>query len=105
MFIPVRRHFIKLSLIFSICRIEGRKRILKIGLERAFALVLRECREEAGYTQEKLAEEASFDRTYISLLERSKRMPRLPSLFQLCKALDVGVSEFISRIESRMKHG
>ena len=73
--------------------------------KRAFALVLRECREEAGLTQEELAAEAGFDRTYISLLERQKQSPRLESLFRLCEILGVKPSEVLARMESRLEHG
>jgi transcriptional regulator with XRE-family HTH domain len=40
-------------------------------------------------TQEKLAEIAGFDRTYISLLERGIRNPSLVNIFRLANALNI----------------
>ena len=46
-----------------------------------------------GISQEKLAELCEFDRTYISMLERSKRNPSYLNLLKLCKGLNVSISE------------
>ena len=49
-------------------------------------------RLELKLSQEKLAELCEFDRTYISLLERSKRNPSLLNLKKLSLGLDIELS-------------
>ena len=51
-------------------------------------------RERQKISQEKLSEKLSFDRTYISMLERGKRMPSVMTLYRLSKELKVDVKEF-----------
>jgi len=50
-------------------------------------------------SQERLSQESSLDRSYISLLERGLRQPSLTTLLQLAKALDVSASELILKVE------
>lgn len=50
-------------------------------------------REALGLSQEKLAEQCGFDRTYISMLERGKRNPSLINLLRLSKGLQTSVSK------------
>jgi transcriptional regulator with XRE-family HTH domain len=52
-----------------------------------FAANLRLHREKAGLSQEKLAELCDLHRTEISLLERSKRSPRLETIVILARGL------------------
>ena len=54
-------------------------------------------------SQEELAFECGFDRTYISLLERGIRSPTVRSLVQLAGVLKVGPSEFLLRMEALLK--
>lgn len=54
--------------------------------------VIRERREVLGLSQEKLAEQCGFDRTYISMLERGMRNPSLQNLFKLAEGLGTSVS-------------
>lgn len=53
---------------------------------------IRAQREQLGLSQEKLAEQCGFDRTYISMLERGKRNPSLLNLLKLAKGLQTSVS-------------
>jgi transcriptional regulator with XRE-family HTH domain len=55
--------------------------------------VIRARRVELGLSQEKLAEQCGFDRTYISMLERGKRNPSLINLLRLAKGLKTSVSK------------
>ena len=71
----------------------------KQTLEAAFGQVLREFRNEAGISQEKLAMECELDRTYISILERGLRQPSLRTIFSIAKALKTTPSKLLSRIE------
>jgi transcriptional regulator with XRE-family HTH domain len=54
---------------------------------KQFAQNLRTRREEMGFSQEALADMCDLDRTTISLLERSKRSPRLDTIVTLARAL------------------
>jgi transcriptional regulator with XRE-family HTH domain len=63
----------------------------------AFGRVLRDCRNQAGVTQEELAALADVDRTFMSLLERGLRQPTLETLFRLASALGVAPATLVSR--------
>lgn len=52
-------------------------------------------RLELNLSQEALAEKCGFDRTYISLLERSKRNPSYLSLVKLCDGLEIDIKELL----------
>jgi transcriptional regulator with XRE-family HTH domain len=52
-----------------------------------FGLRLREVREKAGISQEKLAELAGLHRTYVSSVERGKRNISLQNIERLAEAL------------------
>jgi transcriptional regulator with XRE-family HTH domain len=54
-----------------------------------FALNLRKRREKIGLSQEALAEVCGLHRTEISLLERSKRSPRLETIVILAHGLEL----------------
>ena len=58
-----------------------------------FGQCLQNARTKRGLSQEKLAEAANLDRTYISLLERGKRNPSLLCIASLSRALDISLSE------------
>lgn len=56
---------------------------------------LRELRDERGLTQEKLAELAGLERTYISQAEQGRRNTTVLTLQKLAAALDVEVTELL----------
>jgi transcriptional regulator with XRE-family HTH domain len=68
-------------------------------VDELFGQVLRQLRRERGLSQEDLAFESGYHRTYISLLERGKKSPSLKTLFQLANALNIQPSEIIDRIQ------
>jgi len=68
-------------------------------IEIIFGNLLKEIRVEKRFSQEKLADLCSLDRTYISLLERGLRQPTLKTIFKISKALNITPSEFIKKIE------
>lgn len=65
----------------------------------AFGLNVLRRREAKGLSQEKLAEKADLDRTYISGIERGVRNPGLRSLVRLAKALGVTTAELCDGID------
>jgi transcriptional regulator with XRE-family HTH domain len=73
-------------------------------LEQALLHVLRELRTTRNMSQQDLADGSGLSRQYISLLERSQRMPRLDTLLSLCQGFGVSFSEFSSHIERMLHH-
>jgi len=67
----------------------------------AFGLSLRRERESKSLTQEKLAEKADLDPTYISGIERGVRNPSLLSIVRIAKALGTTTSHLSRGIEGR----
>ena len=57
------------------------------GILAALGLNVRRARETKEFTQEKLAERASLDPTYISGIERGLRNPGIKNVARLAKAL------------------
>lgn len=57
------------------------------------AKAIRDRREELGLSQERLAEECGFDRTYISMLERGTRNPSFLNLLKIADGLKTSVSK------------
>jgi transcriptional regulator with XRE-family HTH domain len=55
----------------------------------AFGLNVRRCREHLGLTQERVAERADLDPTYISGIERGIRNPSLLSMARVARALGI----------------
>ena len=71
-------------------------------LEKAFGDALREVRTERGLSQEKLALESKYHRTYIGMLERGLQNPTLRTIVRLAEILEVPPSEIVSRFERKM---
>ena len=46
-------------------------------------------------SQEALADKCGLDRTYISLVERSKRNPSYLRLIKLCEGLELNIKELL----------
>ena len=68
----------------------------------AFGRVLRETRKAKGLSQEELAAEAEFDRTYPSLLERGLRTPTHTVVIQLAKVLRVTAAWLVNKTLEEM---
>ena len=64
-----------------------------------FARNLREARQRARISQERLAFTAQLHRTEISLLERGEREPRLSTIVRLARGLDVSPASLLEGIE------
>ena len=72
-------------------------------IKAIFGKVLKELRVERSLTQEKLAELADFDRTYIYRLEKGKREPSLSTILKLSDALKVSPGEILNRVNNLRK--
>lgn len=70
------------------------------GPAKALGQAVREIRMEHKISQEQLAFDSGFDRTYISLVERGVRSPTIRSLVRLADVLKVRPSEIMARMET-----
>ncbi|MEP6503695.1 MAG: helix-turn-helix transcriptional regulator [Betaproteobacteria bacterium] len=64
-----------------------------------FGAVIRQLRESRGWSQERLAGTASLNRSYMGEIERATAMPSLATAEKLALALEVALSDLISRCE------
>jgi len=69
------------------------------NVSERFAIVVRQLREARGWSQERLALRAQLNRSYMGEIERATAMPSLATAGKLAHALDVPLSELISRCE------
>lgn len=72
---------------------------------KAFGEALRHFRKTHHLSQEKLAEIADIDRTYISLLELGSRSPTLDTVVPLCRAMTLRLDEFFQKVEELIANG
>lgn len=79
------------------CNINVMKNQEEILLKK-LAAKIKERRVELNLSQEKLAEICNFDRTYISLLERSKRNPSFLNLKRLSSGLNIELSVLLQDV-------
>jgi transcriptional regulator with XRE-family HTH domain len=66
---------------------------------KAVGVVVRELRERAGHSQERLSGECGFDRTYISRVERGIINPTVIRLWKIADALKTPLSQIARRME------
>ena len=71
-------------------------------LAKAFGVVLRELRKEAGLTQEALGLDADLRRTFVSLLELGQQTPSLQTIFKLSIPLKKAPSEILRMVEAKL---
>lgn len=72
-------------------------------IEEAFGQTIRELRKANHFSQEKLADRSTLDRSFISLLENGKKQPSLITIFQLAKALNTLPSKILAAVEENIK--
>jgi transcriptional regulator with XRE-family HTH domain len=65
---------------------------------KRFGETLREHRQRAGLSQEKLAARADIDRTYVGGAERGERNVALVNIVRLAEALNVPPAELLSSL-------
>lgn len=71
----------------------------KIDILSRLGRSIKKYRTAARLSQEKLADIAGFDRTYISLLETGKRNPSLLNLHKTARALNVTIGKLTEDID------
>src|SRR5580704_9184329 len=67
---------------------------------KAIGVVVRELRDQAGLSQERLSAECGFDRTYISRVERGIINPTVSRLWRIADALKTPLSQLTKRMEA-----
>jgi transcriptional regulator with XRE-family HTH domain len=58
---------------------------------------IQKIRKEKKHTQESLASVSGLDRVAIGYIEQGKRSPKLSTLYNIAKSLDVDVVDFFDR--------
>ena len=66
---------------------------------KAVGVIVRELREQAGHSQERLSNECGFDRTYISRVERGIINPTVSRLLRIADVLKTPLSQMAKRME------
>lgn len=84
------------SVFSAVQRVCTRRMAEKRDIYKDFGRRLRALRDARGMTQERLAELADLDRTYIGDAELGKRNPSLRSIDKLASALDVDLLALLS---------
>lgn len=67
--------------------------------ERAFGLTIRKIRRKRGFSQDRLAHESGYHRTYIGMLERGEKSPSLRTIVNIAATLHVKPSDILARVE------
>lgn len=75
----------------------------RLSPQIAFGLVLRQARNAAGLSQEKLAFEAGIERNFVSLIETGQNQPTITTLFKIADALKVPAQSLITKTELLLK--
>ena len=70
------------------------------ALVHSFGIGVRQLREARGWSQERLAEYASLNRSYIGEIERGDVIASLATVAKLAAALEVAPSALVNRGES-----
>lgn len=64
--------------------------------------VIAKFRKKKGVSQEVLSGLSDIGRTHLSAIERGERKPTLETLYRICVALDVKMSDVIIEIEKKL---
>jgi len=76
------------------------RREKRLGL--AIGSALRHLREKSGLSQEQLGFEFGLHRTYVSLVERGRRIPSVPTLLLLGEYLGASPVELMKLVEREL---
>jgi transcriptional regulator with XRE-family HTH domain len=59
-----------------------------------------QARESQKFSQDRLAEKADLDRTYVSGIERGVRNPGIKTVIRIAKALGVSIADLCKGVEA-----
>ena len=60
-------------------------------------------RKKKRMSQEVLSGLADIGRSHLSAMERGERKPTLETLYRICLAMDISMSEFMLKLEENLK--
>ncbi|MEK7686747.1 MAG: helix-turn-helix transcriptional regulator [Verrucomicrobiota bacterium] len=66
----------------------------------AFGRNVARIRNERGFSQDKLAEKADLDRTFVSGIERGVRNPGIKTVLRIARALSVSVGDLCKGVDA-----
>jgi transcriptional regulator with XRE-family HTH domain len=66
----------------------------------AFGRNVARIRNQRGFSQDRLAEEADLDRTYVSGVERGVRNPGIRTVLRIARALGVSVGDLCKGVDA-----
>ena len=72
-------------------------------LLQEFGQRIRELRQSRGLSQEQLADETGFHRTYIGMVERGERNLSLSNVGQFAETFGISISELLDFKDSKKK--
>lgn len=64
-------------------------------LLKSFGERIKKLRKEKGLTQERLADEAQIERSYMGTIERGERNPTILKVYRIAKALKVSAGQLL----------
>lgn len=64
---------------------------------------IRLLRTKKGLAQDRLAEEAGLDRSYMGMIERGESAATITTLLKLAKALDCSLEDILADVQPREK--
>ncbi len=73
------------------------------AVEKAFGTALKEARLAVGLSQEQLALDSGYHRTYVSLLERGRMNPSLKTIIGLASILKTPAARIVERTEELLE--
>lgn len=71
-------------------------------LINAIADLIRQARQHAGYTLEKLAEKSNIDYSTANLIENGKQNPRVYTVYKLLYSLDIDIVKLLNNANNKM---
>lgn len=79
-------------------KVKKKSKSAKSTIQQRFASAIKKRRLELQLSQDELAEAAEVDRTYVSMIERCSRMPKLDNVEKLVvHGLGMEIGEFFSK--------
>lgn len=69
----------------------------------SFGKAVRRLRLAAGFTQEKLGQEAGIQRNFVSSIELGQKLPSLATIFKLASALRVAPAKLLDLTEQELR--
>lgn len=72
-------------------------------IRKAFGITVKELRKEKNISQEKLAEYANLDRSYISLIERGINSASVITVFKISSALGIEPEDLLKKTRMQLK--